>query len=79
VISADDPGVLNWLDTGGRQRGAIVARWWTASSPPEPVVTRVRLSDVRTNLPAGTPAVTAADREASIRLRRKGAQLRTRW
>ncbi|HEY7938200.1 MAG TPA: DUF1214 domain-containing protein, partial [Acidimicrobiales bacterium] len=27
VISADDPGVVNWLDTGGRHRGFLLVRW----------------------------------------------------
>ena len=27
VISADDPGVANWLDTGGRHRGFVLVRW----------------------------------------------------
>jgi len=27
VISADDPGLANWLDTGGRHRGFVLVRW----------------------------------------------------
>jgi hypothetical protein len=27
VISAADPGVANWLDTGNRHRGFMIVRW----------------------------------------------------
>ncbi|HEX4259133.1 MAG TPA: hypothetical protein VH089_28855 [Streptosporangiaceae bacterium] len=79
VISVEDPGVPNWLDTGGHQRGAISGRWWAASTLPEPKVTKVKLSEVRQHLPVDTPVVTAEERDARVRLRRKGAQLRGRW
>jgi len=40
VISATDPGVANWLDTGGRHRGFVIVRWLDNPTPP-PVTTRV--------------------------------------
>ena len=40
VIAARDPGVPNWLDTGGRHRGFMTFRWLDNPSPPE-VHTRV--------------------------------------
>jgi Protein of unknown function (DUF1214) len=79
VISAQDPGVPNWLDTAGYARGAIVGRWWDCSSTPQPLVTKIKVAQVRQSLPAATPVVTAAQRDAAIRLRRTGAQLRRRW
>ncbi len=79
VISATDPGVPNWLDTAGYAKGAIFARWTECSSFPTPFVTKVKLADVRKYLPADTPVVSAEARDASLRLRRKGAQLRRRW
>jgi hypothetical protein len=79
VISAQDPGVPNWLDTAGHQRGHVYGRWTQCSSNPEPVITKVKVADVRNHLPADTPTVTAEARDAAIRLRRKGAQLRRRW
>ncbi|HEX4253781.1 MAG TPA: hypothetical protein VH089_01765 [Streptosporangiaceae bacterium] len=79
VISIADPGVPNWLDTGGHQRGAISGRWWAPSSIPEPLITKVKLSEVRQHLPADTPVVTPEQRDASVRQRRKGAQYRGRW
>jgi hypothetical protein len=40
VIAASDPGVDNWLDTGGRHRGFVTVRWLDNPDPP-PVTTRV--------------------------------------
>ncbi len=44
VAAADDPGVANWLDTGGRHRGFLVLRWLDNPDPP-PVTTRVARID----------------------------------
>lgn len=79
VISATDPGVPNWLDTAGYATGSLFGRWKECSSMPVPVLTKVKLAEVRNYLPADTPIVTAEERDAAIRLRRKGAQLRRRW
>jgi Protein of unknown function (DUF1214) len=40
VVSASDPGVPNWLDTGQRHRGFVLLRWLDNPAPP-PVTTRV--------------------------------------
>jgi hypothetical protein len=46
VLSASDPGVPNWLDTGRRHRGFVLLRWLDNPDPP-PVTTRVeRLAEV---------------------------------
>ena len=79
VISAIDPGVPNWLDTIGYSAGVIMGRWWDASSFPLPTLRKVKVADVRQYLPEDTPTVSAEERDAIIRLRRKGAQLRRRW
>ena len=36
-ITAEDPGVENWLDTGGRHRGFVILRW--LDNPEAPAVT----------------------------------------
>lgn len=79
VISGTDPGVPNWIDSAGYPSGALLGRWTECSSAPTPTLTRVALEDLRKHLPTDTPVVTAAERDAAIRLRRKGAQLRRRW
>ena len=40
VVAAADPGVPNWLDTGGRHRGFVTLRWLDNPAAPE-VSTRV--------------------------------------
>ena len=79
VISAADPGVPNWLDTGGLKRGLVYGRWTECDSTPTPTTRVVKLADVRKSLPADTPAVTASERDAAVRLRRQSVQLRRRW
>ncbi|MBZ5739038.1 DUF1214 domain-containing protein [Nocardioides mangrovi] len=34
VVAGRDPGVPNWLDTGGRRRGFLVLRWLGNPAPP---------------------------------------------
>lgn len=79
VISLEDPEVPNWLDTGGRGYGVISSRFWKCSDVPALELRKVKIAELRRHLPADTPVVTAEQREVSIRLRRKGAQLRGRW
>jgi hypothetical protein len=79
VISAEDPGVANWLDTAGYATGIIQVRWEECSEWPDHKITKVRLADVRDLLPADTLVVTKEERDAIIRRRRTGAQLRKRW
>jgi hypothetical protein len=79
VIAAKDPGVPNWLDTGGETWGIIQMRWNRCSDAPEPVVKKVALKDVRNFLPPDTPVVTPAQRKDQLRSRREAAQLRQLW
>jgi Protein of unknown function (DUF1214) len=79
VVSAQDPGVPNWLDTAGYRKGEILGRWNNCDGAPAPSAAKVAFADVRKHLPSDTPTVTATQREEAIRLRRKGLQLRKRW
>ena len=79
VIASSDPGVPNWLDTTGYTRGYCWERLDRCERHTEPVVTNLKLTALRAQLPAATPHVRAAEREAALRLRRQGAQLRQRW
>jgi hypothetical protein len=79
VIAYSDPGVPNWMDPVGRRWGVIQGRWAGCSSTPVPSVRRVPLARVREYLPADTPTVSQAEREASLRMRRESAQLRRVW
>lgn len=79
VISLDDPGVPNWLDSGGHTRGMLVGRWHRADTYPLPTVRKVPFEDIRKYLPADTPQVSADARDKTLRARNIGLQLRRRW
>jgi Protein of unknown function (DUF1214) len=78
VVSEQDPGVWNWMDTMGHRKGFLWGRM-DRTNDYEPKTTKVKLSEVRGQLPEGTREVTPTEREAEIRKRRMGAQLRRRW
>jgi hypothetical protein len=77
VIAAEDPGVPNWLDTGGHSEGAILFRYQRASNNPTPTARVVSLSELRDALPADTPSVSPEQRAEEIAVRR--AHAARRW
>lgn len=79
VIAREDPGVPNWLDTAGYSKGVIQVRWNECSSQPCPDAKLVKLTELRNHLPTDTPVVSAEERDAALRHRRLGAQMRNRW
>jgi hypothetical protein len=79
VMSAEDPGVPNWLDTGGHLEGTFIGRWYRPSSMPTASLTKVPLATLRDHLPPDTPLVEPDARQAQLRVRRRAAQLRRRW
>lgn len=79
VVSKQDPGVHNWLDKADWPWGILQARFYQANEYPEATVTKVPVADVMRHLPAGTPVLTAEEREAQLRHRRIGAQFRRVW
>lgn len=63
VVSREDPGIPNWLDTAGRNEGVIYFRWNTPARPPEaPVVRVLKRSNLDAALPADTPRMSAQAR-----------------
>jgi hypothetical protein len=79
VVSANDPGVPNWLDTAGYSSGAVQGRWTGCATTPVPSVRKVKVADIRQALPLDTPVVTAAERDRLIRDRRATLQQRPLW
>jgi hypothetical protein len=79
VVSKEDPGVPNWLDTGGYWQGTIIGRWTACDSAPIPTLKRVPFNDIRHYLPDDTPVISEGERREVLRQRRLGAQLRRRW
>ena len=83
VVAHRDPGVPNWLDTAGHREGFLTPRWaYSETPPPEdwPSIsaTKVRFDEIRTHLPADTPAVTPGERAEQIALRARHVQKRFR-
>jgi hypothetical protein len=79
VVSKQDPGVYNWLDKADFPWGVLQARFYRANDYPEATVTKVAMREVLEHLPSGTRIVTPEEREAQLRERRTGAQLRRIW
>jgi hypothetical protein len=51
VIAPSDPGVANWIDTGGRHEGYMLVRWVLADGPPRPTAEIVSLDQVADLVP----------------------------
>jgi hypothetical protein len=47
VVSPRDPGVANWIDTGGRLEGYMIVRWVLADRPPHPTCELVPIDSLR--------------------------------
>ncbi len=76
VVAHEDPGVANWLDTGGATEGCLQYRYiWTEDNP-RPSVQVVPAGDVRSVLPADTSTVSVEERAATIRERRRAVARR---
>src|SRR6185437_13432785 len=82
VVSGQDPGVPNWIDTQGYVQGFLFLRWQELPGPlpaaDDPTSQIMPLSAVRGALPAGTPTVTAAQRKTQLAARNKAEAHRLR-
>lgn len=82
VVSAQDPGVPNWIETSGQLHGTIFGRWQEVPGGLGPeyaaTLTVLPLSAVRGAMPAGTPTVTRAQRAAQVARRQRLLQTRFR-
>ncbi|KAJ5710621.1 hypothetical protein N7488_004777 [Penicillium malachiteum] len=78
VVSVQDPGVYNWIDTVGLYEGTIMARWQglpTSSSSSTNItidVNVVSLADLNAFLPSDTRYVTADERAVQLAEREEG-------
>jgi hypothetical protein len=70
VIAHQDPGVANWLDTGGHSAGPIILRCVRTETAPVPTTRLVPFSDVGSMLSAGSGRVTPVERQAALAARR---------
>lgn len=71
VVSATDPGLFNWLDTMGLERGVLIHRLCRARNGAPPSSRVVKLSEIADALPAAGRC-TPEERRAQIAGRREG-------
>ncbi len=71
VVSPGDPGLFNWLDTTGLQRGVLILRLAGAAEPSAPRTSVLKMSEIAERLP-GARTCSAAERRAQIADRREG-------
>ena len=76
VLAHDDPGVPNWLDPEGQERGTLALRFLFATALPEVRFERLPLTSLHDALPADTPRIDAAERSARLARRELALQLR---
>ncbi|MGV0747707.1 hypothetical protein [Mycolicibacter minnesotensis] len=69
VVSAKDPGVANWIDTGGLANGMLGVRWQGVEGNPTGSQTFsqvVNVADVKDYLPADHPLVSPEEQAALL-------------
>ena len=76
VLSAEDPGVANWLDTAGYSNGAILLRCVRTDSAPVPDTRVIASRDTVTALPPGTALTTPEQRDRVLEGRRRAVHER---
>jgi len=79
VVAHRDPGVQNWLDTGGLATGSFFYRWIWSEDAPELGSRVVPLAQLREHLPAGTPRFDPGQRAQQLHARRQHLGLRFRY
>ncbi len=72
ALGVQDPGVSNWIDTGGHTKGFYFVRFQGVSgdAPPKLQFKRVPLAKVRDEFPADEPIIDESARAEARRIRR---------
>lgn len=76
VICHDDPGVPNWIDPEGFERGTLALRFLFADHLPKPTLRSVPRARLREVLPPDTPHVSPEARSEAIARRNRALQRR---
>lgn len=71
VLSAQDPGVANWLDTAGHSNGPIILRCVRTKTAPTPTTRVVPVGGIRAELPRDTAMVSPEERNLILAARRR--------
>jgi hypothetical protein len=81
VLSDQDPGIHNWLDTGGLHDGILLVRWELLSGVAQAdkavrEIRVVKLSNLAAALPAGATRIEAAQRQQWLAARKQSYERR---
>ena len=80
VVAHTDPGVPNWLDTEGHQRGIIMLRWQglteSMANELQPEARVIPIEQARQALPDDVPVFSAEQRVQQVRQRRQAVHHR---
>lgn len=79
VLSSENPGAANWLDTMGHTVGIMQFRWTGCAEAPALAFRLVDSDRVMAALPPDTRSVSPDERDAILRARAAGAQRRIYW
>lgn len=79
VLSGEDPGIANWLDTMGHAVGVMQFRWTGSPEAPTLSFRLAHVDDVLPSLSPATRCVSREEREAILRKRAASAQQRVYW
>lgn len=80
VVALQDPGVANWMDTGGLREGWLQLRWQNVPAGGAPAVREIQLvalDDLEPRLGRDVPRADLAYRRRQVRERIEGMALRT--
>lgn len=72
IVSRNDPGIANWLDTGGFSQGMISLRNYGSPRPAKVTTKVVKVADLPRLLPQDTRRVTPDERSRTLGERRLG-------
>ncbi len=76
AVSHADPGIPNWLDTGGHCVGMVNQRWVESEGFPTPSATLVKVADLSRMLPSNARRISNAQRKDQLRRRKIGVDRR---
>ncbi|MFL3655990.1 MAG: hypothetical protein ACJ04P_13015 [Halioglobus sp.] len=83
VIAHKDPGIQNWLDTTGIEKGFIANRWVYSEFPdqadwPKIFAKKISFSEIDAHMPDDMPRVTPEQRKVAISIRQAHVKRRFR-
>jgi hypothetical protein len=76
VVAHEDPGVPNWLETSGYEKGFLLLRYLGNDSAPEPTCRVVPIERLESELPFATRGVSKAERRNERQVRRRASDRR---